>query len=113
MSVIDIKAKAPKKASIKASMKVQKHILKIALEAAVIEYVPLTDLAKSPLNVRTIPYAMGSVRGLADAIEALGLLQNLIVRSLNNGNTGVIAGGRRLIALNCWRRKGTSHRIMQ
>ena len=99
MSVTDVKAKAPKKASTKKITKAQEAALKTALEAAAVEYVPLADLVKSPLNVRTIPYSVDSVRGLADSIEALGLLQNLIVHTLADGKSGVAAGGRRLTAL--------------
>ncbi len=54
MSVTDVKAKAPKKASTKKITKAQEVALKTALEAAAVEYVPLADLVKSPLNVRTI-----------------------------------------------------------
>ena len=78
MSVTDVKAKAPKKASSKKITKAQ--------EAAAVEYVPLSDLVKSPLNVRSIPYSVDSVRGLADSIETLGLLQNLIVHTLADGH---------------------------
>jgi len=99
MSVTDVKAKAPKKASSRKITKAQEDALKAALEAAAVEYVPLSTLVKSPLNVRTIPYSVDSVRGLADSIEALGLLQNLIVHSLADGQSGVAAGGRRLTAL--------------
>lgn len=99
MSVTEFKAKAPKKTSTRKITKAQEQILKTALEAAVIEYVPLASLVKSPLNVRTIPYSADSVRGLADSIEALGLLQNLIVHTLAGGTSGVVAGGRRLTAL--------------
>ena len=100
MSVTDVKAKAPRKTSTKKITQAQEDALKAALEAAVIEYVPLSALVKSPLNVRTIPYSVDSVRGLADSIEALGLLQNLIVHTLADGQSGVAAGGRRLTALN-------------
>lgn len=106
MSVTDVKAKAPKKTSTKKITKAQEDALKTALEAAVIEYVPLTDLVKSPLNVRTIPYSVDSVRGLADSIEALGLLQNLIVHTLADGQSGVAAGGRRLTALQLLAQEG-------
>ncbi|MCG7803928.1 ParB/RepB/Spo0J family partition protein (plasmid) [Enterobacter asburiae] len=99
MSVTESKAKAPKKTSTKKITKAQEDALKAALEAAVIEYVPLSDLVKSPFNVRTIPYSVDSVRGLADSIEALGLLQNLIVHTLSDGQSGVAAGGRRLTAM--------------
>lgn len=106
MSVTDVKAKAPKKASSKKITKAQEAALKVALEAAAVEYVPLSDLVKSPLNVRTIPYSVDSVRGLADSIEALGLLQNLIVHTLEDGQSGVAAGGRRLTALNLLAQEG-------
>ena len=106
MSVTDVKAKAPKKASSKKITQAQEVALKAALEAAGVEYVPLSDLVKSPLNVRTIPYSVDSVRGLADSIEALGLLQNLIVHTLADGQYGVAAGGRRLTALNLLAQEG-------
>lgn len=106
MSVTNVKAKAPKKASARKITKVQESALKAALEAAAVEHVPLTDLIKSPLNVRTIPYSVDSVRGLADSIEALGLLQNLIVHTLPDGKSGVAAGGRRLTALQLLAQEG-------
>lgn len=106
MSVANVKAKAPKKASTKKITKAQEQVLKAALKAAGVEYVPLSDLVKSPLNVRTIPYSVDSVRGLADSIEALGLLQNLIVHTLADGQSGVAAGGRRLTALNLLAQEG-------
>lgn len=106
MSVENVKAKAPKKASSKKITKAQEAALKTALEAAAVEYVPLAELIKSPLNVRTIPYSVESVRGLADSIEALGLLQNLIIHTLADGKSGVAAGGRRLTALNLLAQEG-------
>ena len=106
MSVANVKAKSPKKASTKKITKAQEAALKAALEAAEVEYVPLSDLVKSPLNVRTIPYCVDSVRGLADSIETLGQLQNLIVHTLEHGTLGVAAGGRRLTALNLLAQEG-------
>lgn len=106
MSPTDVKAKAPKKASGKKITQAQEDTLKAALEAAAVEYVPLSGLVKSPLNVRTIPYSADSVRGLADSIGALGLLQNLIVHTLADGRHGVAAGGRRLTALNLLAQEG-------
>lgn len=98
MSVANPKAKTAKKATLK--QKTVSPELKAALDAAVIEYVPLSDLIKSPLNVRTIPYAADSVKRLANSIETLGLLHNLVVHALPEGKSGVAAGGRRLAALN-------------
>ncbi len=115
MSVTDVKAKAPKKESSKKITKAQEAALKIALEAAAVEYVPLSDLVKSPLNVRSIPYSVDSVRGLADSIETLGLLQNLIVHTLADGQSGVAAGGRRLTALQLLAQEGrlaADHTVM-
>ena len=106
MSVTECKAKSPKKTSTKKITKAQEQTLKAALEAAVVEYVPLAELVKSPLNVRTIPYSVESIRGLADSIGALGLLQNLIVHTLADGKSGVAAGGRRLTALQLLAQEG-------
>ncbi|EOU4020335.1 ParB/RepB/Spo0J family partition protein [Salmonella enterica] len=106
MSITDIKAKAPKKTSTKKITKAQEQKLKAALEAAVTEYVSLAELVKSPLNVRTIPYPVDSVRGLADSIGSLGLLQNLIVHTLADGKFGVAAGGRRLTAMQLLAQEG-------
>jgi ParB family chromosome partitioning protein len=71
--------------------------LKAALDAAPIEYVPVTALVKSPQR-QDHPYPVEKVRSMADSIEALGLLQNLVVHSLLR-QCGVAAGGRRLKAL--------------
>ncbi|EJL3872736.1 ParB/RepB/Spo0J family partition protein [Escherichia coli] len=99
MSVTESKAKTPAKTSKKAVKPAEAAALKAALEAAQIEMVPLSALVKSPLNVRTIPYPVESVRDLADTILAVGLIQNLVVHSLPGGLSGVAAGGRRLAAL--------------
>lgn len=57
MSVTESKAKAPVKTSKKSVNPAESAALKAALEAAQVEMVPLSALVKSPLNVRTIPYA--------------------------------------------------------
>lgn len=96
MSVTESKAKTTEKTRKKAG---ESAALKAALDAVQIEMVPLSTLVKSPLNVRTIPYPVESVRDLADTIMAIGLLQNLVVHTLPDGLSGVAAGGRRLTAL--------------
>ena len=73
MSVTESKAKTPAKTSKKAAQAAAAETLKAALEAATLEYVPLSGLVKSPLNVRVIPYPAESVRSLADTIKAIGL----------------------------------------
>lgn len=99
MSVTESKVKTPAKTSKKVVKPTEVAALKAALDAAQIEMVPLSALVKSPLNARTIPYPVESVRELADTISSLGLLQNLVVHSLPDGKSGVAAGGRRLTAL--------------
>lgn len=99
MSVTESKTKAPARTSKKAVKPAEAAALKAALEATQIEMVPLSALVKSPLNVRTIPYPVESVRDLADTIMAIGLIQNLVVHTLPDGLSGVAAGGRRLAAL--------------
>lgn len=98
MSVTNVKAKSAKKTNV--TKKVVSAELKAALDAAVIEFVPLSDLIKSALNVRTIPYAADSVKRLANSIENLGLLHNLVAHDQDDGKIGIVAGGRRLAALN-------------
>lgn len=99
MSVAESKAKTTRKSSTKKPTKAEREVLKSALDAAPIEYVPLSCLAVSPLNVRVIPYPEASVRSMATSIQAVGLLQNLVVHSMAEGKSGVAAGGRRLAGL--------------
>ena len=69
--------------------------------------VPLKNLHRDPLNIRKKSPAR-SVEELAALIHSQGLLQNLIVRAevagkkapKPTGRYGVVAGGRRLEALN-------------
>ena len=65
----------------------------------VIEYVPLTDLYFSDLNPRQ-DVAEDGIDLLADSLVACGLIQNLAGLRDEAGKVGVVAGGRRLRALN-------------
>ena len=65
----------------------------------VIEYVPLTDLYLSDLNPRQ-DVAEEGIDLLADSLVACGLIQNLAGLRDDAGRVGVVAGGRRLRALN-------------
>jgi ParB-like nuclease domain len=58
--------------------------------------IALSQLVPSPDNVRK---TKTGIEGLAANIEALGLLQNLQVRPANGKGFEVVAGGRRLAAL--------------
>jgi ParB family transcriptional regulator, chromosome partitioning protein len=68
---------------------------------AVIEYVPISRLSQSPLNVRK--KAPTGIPALAATILETGILQNLVVHVLKGRNKqpklGVCAGQRRLAAL--------------
>jgi ParB family chromosome partitioning protein len=63
-----------------------------------IEMIPLNKLVQSPVNVRKTGASMG-IDELAASIKAHGLLQNLQVRPGAAGKYEVVAGGRRLAAL--------------
>ncbi len=65
----------------------------------VIEYVPLTDLYLSELNPRQEVVEEG-IDLLADSLVACGMIQNLAGLRDEAGKVGVVAGGRRLRALN-------------
>ncbi|MFS8050867.1 ParB/RepB/Spo0J family partition protein [Rhizobium sp. BR 314] len=72
---------------------------------AAIEQIPLSRLVPSKANVRRVNAGVG-VSELADSIEALGLIQNLTVRKAKKGKYEVVAGSRRLAALNLLVREG-------
>ncbi len=99
MSVSDVKSKAPNKASGRKPTAAEQAAVKAALDAATIEYAPLSAFAISTLNARTIPYSSESVSNMADSIGAVGLLQNLVCHALSDGSIAVAAGGKRLTGM--------------
>ncbi|MFB8746652.1 ParB/RepB/Spo0J family partition protein (plasmid) [Citrobacter cronae] len=101
------KTRKSQKTSKKASA--AEAMLKAALDAAQVQYTPLSRLVKSPKNVRTLPYTKESVRELADSLLKAGLLQNLIVHAMPDGKLGVAAGGRRMTALRLLAEEGHIH----
>lgn len=105
MSVAEFKTKTGRKSSRKPS-KEQETALSALLAQTEEVSVPLASLIKSPLNVRTVPYSAESVSELADSIQGVGLLQNLVVHALPGDRHGVAAGGRRLAALNMLAERG-------
>ncbi len=107
MSVTESKPKAARKATAKSAAPKAAAALKAALDAAPVQYIPLSALVKSPFNARVIPYAQESVASLAETIVSVGLLQNLVVHLLPEARYGVVAGGRRLAALNYLAENGT------
>ena len=61
--------------------------------------IPLDQLTLSPLNVRLGTPSATGIAELAASIESHGLLQPLIVHRIADNKYGVLAGGRRLRAL--------------
>ena len=64
-----------------------------------IEYIPLSKLIPSPHNVRVVSSSKPDDKELITMIQALGIIQNLVVSPKGN-QFEVHAGGRRLAALN-------------
>jgi ParB family chromosome partitioning protein len=98
MSVTESKAKTAPKTSKKTLKSAEAEALKVALDAAQVEYGAAVGAGEIPLNVRTIPYPAESVREWLIPLM-IGLIQNLVVHNLPDGRCGVAAGGRRLKAL--------------
>ena len=86
----------------------------------VIRSIPLDRLERSPANVRRTEAGQGAFAELKASIAAHGLLENLVARSIGPGENpetdpgqapgeryAVIAGARRLAALNDLAREGT------
>lgn len=74
---------------------------KTALEAPAADQIvnlALADLILSPMNPRQTVDALG-IAALAASIKAVGLMQNLAGFPTEDGKTGIVAGGRRLRAL--------------
>lgn len=71
--------------------------------------IPLSALTLHPENVRANSpdtYMDDDIQGLADSIAAVGLINPLTVQKLDDARWGVLAGGRRLAALNALLARG-------
>ena len=65
-----------------------------------LQYIPLSNLVHSSLNVRTVTSGKIADKELIASIKKNGLIQNIVVISKGKEKYEVIAGGRRLSALN-------------
>ncbi|MEZ5933246.1 MAG: ParB/Srx family N-terminal domain-containing protein [Alphaproteobacteria bacterium] len=63
------------------------------------QQIELSKLIIHPNNVRIDQDDDAGIEALARNIEAFGLFQNLVVQPLDDGQFGVLGGGRRLKAL--------------
>jgi|GEM_PF-184185 len=101
MSVTNVKAAAKTSKAAKSPKKsTQSAAVKQALANTPVEMVPFSQLALSPLNVRKAEPDTAKLQELADSIKAVGVLHNLIVHRLPDGQLGAAAGGRRFRAMN-------------
>lgn len=61
-----------------------------------VQIFPYSRLTRTDLNTRIIPHTDKEVEDMADSIEAMGILQNLIGAELSDGTIGIVGGeGRR------------------
>jgi ParB family chromosome partitioning protein len=65
------------------------------LPGEAIQHIPLNRLDRNPYQTRTVSFAPGSLDELGASIEAVGLLQPIVVRPVEGGRYQVIAGERR------------------
>lgn len=79
------------------------EIAQHALDAAPVIAIALNKLTLSPLNVRKRAASSELQAQLVDSIRSVGVLQNLVAHKLKGGKYAVVAGGRRLAALNALR----------
>ncbi len=71
-----------------------------AIDKAPIQYFPMDRLYISPMNPRTRKGSdWDGLRLLAESIKVAGLIQNLAGHLDEDGKVGVVAGGRRLLAM--------------
>ena len=78
-----------------------------------ISYLPLGDLSLSPLNPRQGDLAEGEVESLAESIRLLGLIQNLSGFQKSPRKVEIVAGGRRLRALQHLAKTHPEHQAVQ
>ena len=83
----------------KGAKSAQAEAIYQALDSMEAHVLPLSVLVQSELNVRKRPMDEKALSELADSIQAVGVLQNLVVYPMDNDVYGVAAGQRRLLAL--------------
>lgn len=89
------KATRSKKAAPDAAQATNPTLLQVLI-ATPVQLMPYSRLSRTDLNVRRRPHTDKEVEELADSIEAVGILQNLIGVELPDGSVGVVGGeGRR------------------
>ncbi|WP_300002417.1 ParB/RepB/Spo0J family partition protein [uncultured Cedecea sp.] len=95
MSVTESKAKTAKKTTRKNEIPVDSAELESVLEAAEVRMTSFSRLYIGELNSRLIPHTPEEIQEYADSIQAVGLLQNLVVVERGDGRLEVVCGGGR------------------
>ncbi|MCS3434326.1 ParB/RepB/Spo0J family partition protein [Klebsiella sp. BIGb0407] len=99
MSVKESKAKTAKKATRKDDIPAVSVELESVLDAAEVRMTSFSRLFIGELNSRLIPHTPEEIQGYADSIQAVGLLQNLVVVEREDGRLEVVCGGGRTKAI--------------
>ena len=99
MSTLETSINPKQRKAKKGAKSAQADAIYQALDSMEAHVLPLSSLVQSELNVRKRPIDEKALSELADSIQAVGVLQNLVVYSMDNDVYGVAAGQRRLLAL--------------
>lgn len=89
------KATRQKKSAEKIAQSTEQKLIQLLADTPV-QIFPYSRLSHTELNTRVIPHTDKEVEEMADTIEAMGILQNLIGTELSDGTIGIVGGeGRR------------------
>jgi len=89
------KSTPAKKSAEKIAQSTEQKLVQLLADTPV-QIFPYSRLSPTSLNTRIIPHTDQEVEEMADSIEAMGILQNLIGAELPGGTIGIVGGeGRR------------------
>jgi ParB family chromosome partitioning protein len=89
------KSNRAKKSAEKIVQSTEQKLVQMLADTPV-QIFPYSRLSRTDLNTRIIPHTDQEVEEMADSIEAMGILQNLIGAELPDGTIGIVGGeGRR------------------
>ncbi|EOW6411133.1 MULTISPECIES: ParB N-terminal domain-containing protein [Cronobacter] len=92
------------KSAEKNAQSTEQKLIKLLADTPV-QIFPYSRLSPTDLNTRIIPHTEQEVEEMADSIQAMGILQNLIGAELPDGTIGIVGGE--------GRRKGTGILVMR
>lgn len=89
------KSTPAKKSAEKIAQSTEQKLVRLLADTPV-QIFPYSRLTRTDLNTRIIPHTDTEVEEMADSIQAMGILQNLIGAELPDGTIGIVGGeGRR------------------